>query len=1047
MPSRPRLIFSSIWAFDDLAIDEIKTKLTCATGSHILTCDYDKQDHVLVISGDVTSNIVEKIAEYIEEQRHKDLLEVPRIHQVEVPVMVSEDPSHTFPNPRDQRGELVAVEGGVEATVNPHVFGFVAKSWASLNGGLGCFAAGFRDILRDIGSLTETNIVAVDDIVGITVEGGNEDDVDDALAKITNVNKSLSGLIKPKAVNMIITHRDQFLRILEHGSMYPRKRVLADPSLSSNEPGQMFVTVALVFDPKEQVLRLPDNLLHSPRVSEEAKVCRIWNDFAFQEIGSGDDYLSLSFNEEGSHIYLTPEKVKEVNQWRAYSESAPQDIDLPQVSEPEAVPADSHSSPLSTPPAKSGPPGIKARRAKPLGQEIPKKAVPETPLPSTNPQETRLNGRKIWKETCSYGPDGLESREANHHAGSSSLEATLVTERGSASSSEQGQRRAHVKRAFAGIEPPTLSTTGPANSRSLPHTQGLANQVHSQRRIEAFERKHKYEARQHIDERATRQFHRTMSQQTANGKAQKVNKAKRQTTIEEAWGIGKSSHKETPAEPPKPRPADKGEPSTSQQTKQGIQAAPGGEAGTAQEDINQFFETIGPVLEVAELFPGILSLEFQVGLLMTPVIPKTHRDKYREYIPLDVWNKIFRPRGGAPAPTTKFLKRMTAIGSDADHIVNLKTSREHGNRHLFEQSYSDYSVTYEFHCLTKAYKPFVVVVEEDGKHFIEKPLTTMGAVNLHFPGHIWDARVALNGSIESAVDMAPDVEEAVQHLVDHIWVEPARSLLHIFTKLPPGSQFTVNKVLLKRWTRHRHIRPDEAPSKRASTDESSGQPGCPSAWRAMANGGSATEAQDIFLQITEIQDLLIGTSQDHRAMRARCAPAGEMTKHGRLWYEVTLVSPVIETILKANRTLEVGERTDDWRSIDLFGNNATFLCNDGSSGGDTPATLSPVATAVGNAGLGELFRLTKTVVEKIDDIGHWNSGAIETRNWASMFGFGRPAPPVRPALSNRLVVESKGFTFDEIESVKGVGSVTGDLQLKPSVEESIVTEEADTGYW
>lgn len=142
------------------------------------------------------------------------------------------------------------------------------------------------------------------------------------------------------------------------------------------------------------------------------------------------------------------------------------------------------------------------------------------------------------------------------------------------------------------------------------------------------------------------------------------------------------------------------------------------------------------------------------------------------------------------------------------------------------------------------------------------------------------------------------------------------------------------------------------------------------------------ETQDIFLQIIEVQDLLIGSStSDSQAVRARCAPLPEMHKKDRQWYEVSLVSPAIEAILKANANVEIGERTDDWRSPDLLGKDAMLASDNdipASELGDTSMALSPplspVATAIGKAGLGELLGLTKTVVEKIDGIGFFNYG-------------------------------------------------------------------------
>jgi hypothetical protein len=44
-----------------------------------------------------------------------------------------------------------------------------------------------------------------------------------------------------------------------------------------------------------------------------------------------------------------------------------------------------------------------------------------------------------------------------------------------------------------------------------------------------------------------------------------------------------------------------------------------------------------------------------------------------------------------------------------------------------------------------------------------------------------------------------------------------------------------------------------------------------------------------------------------------------MIQRGKAWYELSLVSPTIETILETNEALEVGERTEEWCSVDYLG--------------------------------------------------------------------------------------------------------------------------------
>ncbi|KAL5357634.1 hypothetical protein BJX96DRAFT_172706 [Aspergillus floccosus] len=1069
--ARQRLTFASIWAFEDLGVEEIETRLKDTSLHSDLVCEYEKRGDVLVISGttDTPTSVVGVIADYIEEQSHKDLLEVPRIRQIEVPVAVVDDANQTLVNSEGQQGELVSLDDGIEANIVSPPVDLVTKTWACPKRGLGCFAAGFQDILAAIESFTGTKISVVDDIVGIKVSGGTDADVDDALAKLTQVEKPLSCISKTTVVNMAIANCDHGLRLQSYASLGKGalRRIVPGQNLgSTSDIGQVCVTVSLFFDQKGQVLGLPDNLLHPSKVTEQPKASRIWNDFRFQEIGNGDEYVALESiveNDSHRHPYLSADKVEEVSQWveRADSVSAHQDADTPTISNPEPTPVDPQP-PLE----RSLPAGIKVRRPVPSGQKALNKTAPERRLGPIDSQASDRKGRQIWRMTYTPDPAALTSEKEMpqqnpvalvsekvmppesgksalndllglilgddpEYAVSSSPESTLTSEEKPASGNEQDRRLAGLREAYARREHQVLTRDTSATTRPLPHTRGLANQVFAQQRIEEFERQRSHDHRQGLDEIASRTFHTTMGQHAGKTKTKKANAAKRQATLEDAWGLPKKPTGDIP----KPLfPAEQSESSTSKKAKPTGQAVQDTQAEANHADIKELFETIGPILENAECFPGPLSLEVQIGLLLIPVLPKTCP---QDVILMDAWTKIFRPRGGVSAPTTKFINRVTAAGSDVDHVVDLKTSRGQGKRRLFEQEYSEYNVTYEFHCLTKAYKPLVIVVEEDGKHSIRKHSPTLGALHLHFPGQVWDARVALSGSIESAVDVPPEIEEAAQYLVDHVWVQPERSLLHIFTKLPAENQITIEKVLMKRWTRHRYIRPDESTSKGVSNTM---PPRCTSSASdrgSMSSASSTGDGPDIFLQITETQDLIIGrTPHDYQAVRARCDAVRDMAKNGRMWYEVSLVSPAVEAILRANITLEVGERTDDWRSIDLFGNNVTYLRGD-------PSSVSPVATAIGNAGLGELFRLTKEVVEKMDGIGYWNSGlAVEAADNV-------PSRPfLKAGVSVGRVVEPKSLSFDGPESVKEVGSIVGDSKSKQfCVEETIKATDADVGYW
>ena len=65
----------------------------------------------------------------------------------------------------------------------------VIKYWLSPRGGLGCFATSFQKTLKEIGTLTGTEITIESQVKGIRVFGRNSGDVNDALNKLRQIEK------------------------------------------------------------------------------------------------------------------------------------------------------------------------------------------------------------------------------------------------------------------------------------------------------------------------------------------------------------------------------------------------------------------------------------------------------------------------------------------------------------------------------------------------------------------------------------------------------------------------------------------------------------------------------------------------------------------------------------------------------------------------------------------------------------------------------------------------------------------------------------------
>ncbi|KAL4872294.1 hypothetical protein BDV12DRAFT_153272 [Aspergillus spectabilis] len=529
---------------------------------------------------------------------------------------------------------------------------------------------------------------------------------------------------------------------------------------------------------------------------------------------------------------------------------------------------------------------------------------------------------------------------------------------------------------------------------------GDFNRVLERRAIENYERARRSEAEQPVNEMESRKYHRTMNQRTANPSQKSKGKAasvtKKQATLEDAWG-----------EVPKRNKAK-----TTSETSPGQVPTKKGEKGVrVNENLRRFFTSLKPTLAAAESFPGALSLEIQFGLILIPIMPKTCSDKLMS---LSEWSKIFQPQSGIKAPSTKFVNRMSVCGAETDHIVDLKTSKAEGKSRMFAEAYDEYNISYEFHCRAKGGELLIIAMDEQGRHTIKKPSSVLGAVNLHCPKQIWDARAVISSAAEYRPGTDSELEEAAQHLADCVWI-PAGKNLRILTSLPKGSKLEIHKVFMKRWTRHRYLRPAGALGRDSQLSKAHG-----------------SDAQDIFLQVKEVQESIIGIGQtnelsDKQHVRARYDTPAEMIQRGKLWYELSLVSPAIETILKANKSLEVGERVQDWHSTDLFGYDAALLTEQPST-----SPLSPVAANVGAAGIADMLRLAKSMIEKMDGVGACNRGPMATDT-------------VRASANSSQV--NKGLDFDDLESVREVESVTARVNQDPLTAAASKQQQFEKDFW
>lgn len=115
---------------------------------------------------------------------------MPRIRQLDIPMFNNEDGQVEVESERDRKEDLLTLVDDSNDELIPFSLNRAKKGWLSSTGGLGCFA-NFQEVLVDIAVMTGTEISIIDDIHGIQVSGQNQGDVDEALGKLTRIEKPL----------------------------------------------------------------------------------------------------------------------------------------------------------------------------------------------------------------------------------------------------------------------------------------------------------------------------------------------------------------------------------------------------------------------------------------------------------------------------------------------------------------------------------------------------------------------------------------------------------------------------------------------------------------------------------------------------------------------------------------------------------------------------------------------------------------------------------------------------------------------------------------
>ncbi|KAI5282873.1 hypothetical protein KEM54_002519, partial [Ascosphaera aggregata] len=356
--------------------------------------------------------------------------------------------------------------------------------------------------------------------------------------------------------------------------------------------------------------------------------------------------------------------------------------------------------------------------------------------------------------------------------------------------------------------------------------------------------------------------------------------------------------------------------------------------------VQDFADSMLPILESFESFPGSLSFEIQIGCILIEDVVSSIADIL---IQPKTWNATFRPKHHLVQPRTVFTNLLTSSGADIDYILNLKDERKKNDKKpLFDLTPLATLEWYEFHCQTKNNEIIVISISANGDTFVSRPEALLGSVNIHCPNRVWDAAGVIKGSIEFKRGEDETTDNAIYNFLEKIYI-PEGDTVCIYTRMPDGSILRITKAFAKRQSKHRCFTQSFDISTPADDE---------------------FEQDVIQLQITEIQSLIIGEfGQDRDFIRLRAKPYEAMVKEQRVWHEVSIVSPIVYDALRSNRGVELGEK-NTWSAQAFLGLDTT------ESAAPSNIDYSPRNTAtVGGGIIRDMFRIASTLVDKIDSVG------------------------------------------------------------------------------
>lgn len=387
------------------------------------------------------------------------------------------------------------------------------------------------------------------------------------------------------------------------------------------------------------------------------------------------------------------------------------------------------------------------------------------------------------------------------------------------------------------------------------------------------------------DEVSTRKYHQTMNLKAPNSGRTKKNKANTATPSGETAAEKAERIAKTKAElglGPMPNRASQfrtqkiAPEAVSKRSQQAARSnaamellhADSLKASSRKKIAGEFVQQMRPAFEVAQLFPGKLIFELQVGQLL--VMPMSRRLKPGTAYEREKWKAIFG--SGASAAEVYFTSLLTTSGSDVDGILQTKTE---GTKTWDTEVPGAQSIVLDFECQDSSGLEFTLHFNTDGSHSMSNNLFTIHQVGIHCPGRTWDACAVLKG-IPIWHNVSEALRKSISDLVASIYVKPGAKV-DVFFRMPLDNSLSVREVTARRTSLH--------------------------------NSQLAGEEQ-LRLKIVESKVLyMTGHKKDKRLTRCSERNHEVMARDDKVHFEVSLVHEGFEQDLRGNESLQAGETT------------------------------------------------------------------------------------------------------------------------------------------